>query len=94
MLTLIQKKEIIKQIVINMKAIHTHATIHPLSYIHYCKENFISYYEVAKKNPNITSIDLSNIYERFLSKIELIEKKLHDVLVHHDLWYKNILVNK
>lgn len=94
MLTLIQKKEIIKQIVVNMKAIHTHATIHPLPYIHYCKEKFASYYEIAKNNPNIIPIDLSNIYERFLSKTGLIEKKLHDVLVHHDLWYKNILVNK
>lgn len=57
------------------------------------KNVFLDGMEISRKNPFLESIELENIYNIFLENYKVFDIST-PFFVHHDFWYKNILVDK
>lgn len=96
-LSIEQKNQIIQTIVTQIIAIHSHTpkdiSLSDIDYFEFIKNKTLYAIEKARNNPNIEKSYIDSLYERFLSLYETVSCEKNRVLLHNDIWYKNILID-
>lgn len=85
-----QKKNIINEIILNLRIIHSLSWTQK-SYYNYLKIEWKKLFEICKKNPHLSEAVLIQIYSNFQKNLQSFEST-KECIIHNDLWYKNILL--